>query len=147
MPDELVLGVVVLDEEELVLGEVLGVVLEDELLGVVEPEAPIEPLEELLGVLLEDDGVLDEDEDEGGLDDEPPAPMAPEPALSPPAFGAVELELLLVPVPLLEVPTPEAEEPDEPDEPEPPEPESEELPHPAANRPMAAMTAPAAILR
>jgi hypothetical protein len=116
MPDELVLGVV-LDEEELAPGVVLGVVLEDDelLLGVLEPEAPIEPLEELLGVLLEDDdGVLDEDEDEGVVDDEP-APMLVEPALSPPAFGAVELVLASLPVPLLEVPTPEAEEPEEPE--------------------------------
>lgn len=112
MPDELVLGVLV-DEEELAPGVVLGVVLEDELLGVLEPEAPIEPLEELLGVLLEDDGVL-EDEDEGVLDEEP-APMLLEPALSPPAFGAVELVLLSLPVPLLEVPAPEAEPEPEPD--------------------------------
>jgi hypothetical protein len=81
---------------------------------VLEPEAPIEPLEELLGVLLEDDGVLDEDEDEGVVDEEP-APMLLEPALSPPAFGAVELVLLSLPVPLLEVPAPEAEPEPEPD--------------------------------
>lgn len=99
MPEVLLLGVVV--DEELALGVVLGVVLE--VAPVLEPEAPIEPLEELLGVVVDDDGVLEDDE---GVVLEEPVPM-PEPALSPPAFGAVELELLLVPVPLLEVPAPE----------------------------------------
>ena len=85
MPDELLLGVLV--DEELVLGVV------DEVEPELVPEAPMEPLDELLGVL--------DDEDDGvEVLEEEPAPM-PEPALSPPVLGAVEVLLPVVPLALV----------------------------------------------